>query len=69
MQAMHNSPPRLNASPERIEELRKKHGSELENWWRTRFGHTFDALTESEARYLVRTENADTIRNRIVAAE
>jgi hypothetical protein len=60
---------KLNASPERIEELRNKHGNELENWWRTRFGHAFDALTESEARYLVRTENADTIRNRIAAAE
>jgi hypothetical protein len=59
----------LNASPERIDELRKKHGNELENWWRARFAHAFDALTESEARYLVRTEDADTLRNRIAAAE
>ncbi|MFZ4539167.1 phosphoribosyltransferase [Propionivibrio sp.] len=60
---------KLSSSPERIQELRKKHGNELENWWCARFGHAFDALTESEARYLVRTENADTIRNRIAAAE
>ena len=52
-----------------LEELRKKHGPELEHWWQDRFGHTFDALTESEARYLIRTEDAGTVRNRIVAAE
>ena len=60
---------KLKSSPERLEELRKKHGNELENWWQNRFGHAFDTLTESEARYLVRTPDADTIRNRIAAAE
>jgi hypothetical protein len=60
---------RLALTPERLEELRLKHGTELENWWRERFAHGFDALTESEARYLARTETADTIRNRIVATE
>jgi hypothetical protein len=50
-------------------ELRAKHGTELENWWQARFAHAFDALTESEARYLARSPDADTIRNRIVAAE
>ncbi len=60
---------RLKPSTQRIEELRKKHGNELENWWHARFAYAFDALTESEARYLVRSENADTIRNRIAAAE
>ncbi len=44
-----------------------KNGHGLEDWWRNRFG--FENLTESEVRYLVRTENADTIRNRIAAAE
>ncbi|MDO8414312.1 MAG: phosphoribosyltransferase, partial [Gallionellaceae bacterium] len=52
-----------------LEELRRKHGTELEHWWQERFGHTFDALTESEARYLIRTEDAGTVRNRIIAAE
>ena len=52
-----------------LEELRKKHGTELEHWWQERFGHAFDALTESEARYLVRTPDAATIRDRIAAAE
>jgi len=60
---------KLALSPERLNELRKKHGTELETWWLGRFAHAFDALTESEARYLARTEAADTIRNRIVAAE
>jgi len=53
----------------RLNELRSKHGRELEYWWQERFSHAFDALTESEARYLVRTPDADTVRNRIIAAE
>jgi hypothetical protein len=60
---------RLALTPQRLDELRSKHGAELEHWWQERFGHAFDALTESEARYLVRTADADTIRNRLVAAE
>ena len=59
----------LAPSPERLHELREKHGTELENWWIGHFAHAFDALTESEARYLARTETADTIRDRIVEAE
>ncbi len=50
-------------------ELREKHGNELESWWQKRFGHTFDCLTQSEARYLFKTPDADTIRNRIIASE
>lgn len=60
---------KLAPSPERLHELRNKHGKELENWWLERFAHCFDALTESEARYLARTETADTVRDRIAAAE
>lgn len=60
---------KLALSPERLQELREKHGTELENWWFGRFAHTFDALTESEARYLARTETFDAIRNRIAAAK
>ena len=60
---------KLALSPERLQELRKKHGTELETWWIERFAHAFDALTESEARYLARTETVDTIRNRIADAK
>jgi hypothetical protein len=60
---------KLAPSPERLNELRAKHGTELENWWAGRFAHTFDALTESEARYLARTEAIDTIRNRIADSQ
>lgn len=60
---------KLVVSPERLLELRTQHGTELENWWIGHFAHTFDALTESEARYLTRTETADAIRDRIAAAE
>jgi len=48
--------------------LREKHGELIENWWQGTFGYRFDCLTESEARYLVRVEDADTIRARLTAA-
>lgn len=60
---------KLRLTPERLNELRMTHGAELEHWWEERFGHAFDALTESEARYLVRTPDIATVRDRIAAAE
>ncbi len=52
---------------ETLEALRGKHG-DLERWWFSKFGYGFDALTESEARYLGRAEDADTIRARLAEA-
>jgi hypothetical protein len=60
---------KLTLSPTRLHELRLKHGTELEHWWIEQFAHTFDALTESEARYLTRTAAIDTIRNRIADSQ
>ena len=54
---------------DRLRELRNRQGPDLETWWQGRFGHAFDALTESEARYLARTADVDTIRNRLAEAE
>lgn len=54
---------------QQIESLRRKHGRELENWWQERFGYGFDCLTQSEARYLERSPDADTIRNRLAQEE
>lgn len=59
---------KLTPSNEQLNALRAKHES-LEAWWVARFGHSFDRLTQSEARYLERSPDADTIRNRIVEAE
>ena len=59
---------RLAPDPQAIDDLRKKHGKDLENWWRQEFGYGFDCLTHSEARYLGRVADADTIRTRILAA-
>jgi hypoxanthine phosphoribosyltransferase len=59
---------KLKLTPETLGALREKHGKELENWWHTSFGYSFDCLTESEARYLTRADDADSIRNRIIAA-
>lgn len=35
--------------PETLDALRSKHGDEIEDWWRRRFGFGFECLTESEA--------------------
>lgn len=59
---------KLSVSIERLSELRKKHES-LELWWENRFGYGFDRLTESEARYLAETADAQRIRDRIAEAE
>ena len=59
---------RLTPSQEQLHELRQKHGRDFEKWWRENFGHPFDCLTQSEARYLARSPDVDTIRNRLAAA-
>ncbi len=59
---------KLNPSSEQLYELREKHGRDFEDWWRAEFGHSFDCLTRSEARYLARSSDADAIRNRLDAA-
>ena len=51
-----------------IETLRAKHGQVLEGWWQEQFGYGFDCLTHSEARYLERVANVDTIRARVLKA-
>lgn len=59
---------KLALSNETLAQLRTKHGKELEQWWHDRFGYGFDLLTESEARYLLRTPDADAVRAGILAA-
>lgn len=58
----------LGLIPQTLAELRNKHGADIERWWREVFGYGFELLTESEARYLLRTETADVIRARVAAA-
>ena len=61
---------KLAISHDQLLALRTKHnGKNLESWWLDRFGHAFDCLTQSEARYLERTQDADVIRDRIAAQE
>lgn len=56
-------------SSDQLGELRKTRGQTLEQWWRNYFGHAFDRLTQSEARYLSRSPDADRIRERIIEAK
>ena len=58
-----------NQTPEKelLKQLREKHGLDLEQWWLDRFGFGYDCLTHSEGNYLLRTPDADRIRDRIAA--
>jgi len=58
----------LSQSHEQIRQLRQKYGTALEEWWRETFGFGFDELTRSEARYLLNSPDAQTIRSRIAQA-
>ena len=60
---------KLASTKEQLHELRQKHGRDFEKWWRAEFGHAFNCLTQSEARYLARSPDADTIRDRLAAAK
>lgn len=52
-----------------LEQLRDQYdGTGLEAWWHNRFGYSFDSLTESEGRYLLRAKDADKVRDRVTAA-
>ena len=51
-----------------LEGFRHKLGPQLEAWWVETCGYDFACLTESEARYLLRVEDADTIRARLLEA-
>ncbi|MEG0052210.1 MAG: phosphoribosyltransferase, partial [Comamonas sp.] len=55
---------KIQPSAESLASLRQKHG-DLENEFHAATGYGFDALTESEARYLARYEPADRLRDRI----
>jgi hypoxanthine-guanine phosphoribosyltransferase len=58
---------KLKLSAPQLAQLREKH-KHIETWWIDYFGFGFDCLTESEARYLIRTPDAEHIRDRILAA-
>lgn len=58
----------LQVSRQTLVALQSKHGRELENLWQEWFGYGLDRLSESEARYLLRAENIDTIRGSLLAA-
>ncbi|MEQ6307444.1 PLxRFG domain-containing protein [Delftia acidovorans] len=55
---------KIQPSPETLASLRQKHG-DLEDQFRAATGYGFDALTESEARYIARFEPAQRLRDRI----
>jgi hypothetical protein len=59
---------KLRLEAETLAGLRGKHGDALEGWWIDSFSYGFERLTESEARYLTRADDAHSISARIVEA-
>jgi hypothetical protein len=51
-----------------LSDLRRKYGEPLEEWWSATFGYSFERLTQSEARYLTRVDNAHAIPERLALA-
>lgn len=61
---------KLALSPESLAQVRERY-SPIEGWWRETFGHGFEGLTESEARFILKLKgrpDPDTLRARIDAA-
>lgn len=58
---------KLAPSPELLSQVRERFQS-VEDDFRAATGYGFDALTESEARYLAKHDNAQSVRDRIVEA-
>jgi hypothetical protein len=56
---------RLALEAHTLEALRRKHGEELEAFWRREMGHGLNCLTEPEAGYLLRTPTLVRIRNQM----
>lgn len=58
---------KLSPSPELLNQVRERF-NDIEPQFRAATGYGFDALTESEARYLVKHDDAQRVRDRIIAA-
>jgi hypothetical protein len=58
---------KLELDPELLSQVRERFQS-IEDNFKAATGYGFDALTESEARYLAKHDNAQSIRDRIIAA-
>ena len=58
---------KMEPSPELLQQVRERFQS-IEPEFRAATGYGFDALTESEARYLVKHDDAESVRARIVEA-
>ncbi len=58
---------KLEPNPELLSQVRERFQS-VEDGFRAATGYGFDALTESEARYLAKHDNAQSVRDRIVEA-
>ena len=59
---------KLRLDEQTLVQLRRKHGEQLEEWWFASFGYGFERLTESEARYLTRVDDAHAIPERLALA-
>ncbi len=59
----------FNFAQAQLSEYRQRRGNKLAGWWRDCLGHAFDYRIKSEARYLARTTDPDTVRDRFAKAQ
>ena len=58
---------KIQPSTELLSQVREQYG-DIESYFRAATGYGFDALTQSEARYLAKHNDAQSVRNRIIEA-
>jgi len=55
----------LNITPNMLDSICRKHGSELNDWWKNEIGFGVDKLTQGEAGHIKKAPSLEEIRSRI----
>ncbi|MEZ8260378.1 hypothetical protein [Vibrio sp. 10N.247.311.47] len=63
----HEGAASLNIKEAMLKAIQKKHGDELDEWWKSEVGFGVDKLTQGEAGHLKKAPSVEEIRNRILA--
>ncbi|MEC8010455.1 MAG: hypothetical protein VX185_06785 [Pseudomonadota bacterium] len=58
----------LAVKPKMLADIERKHGEEMNNYWKEEFGYGIEQLTQGEAGHLRKVSTVDAIRDRITAA-
>ncbi len=64
----HEGALKLPVKPKMLADITRKHGQEINKFWKETFGYGISKLTQGEAVHLRKSMSVDAIRTRIVAA-